>query len=99
MDLTEAGKRVMADGIPRTWIDSTTGMHFDIHPTGWKDANGVHGYGAGGTPGSVSVAPLASTEVASKTQTPPSRGTARAATTQTARGVARTQTTNNQPKK
>lgn len=79
--LSETGQMVMKDGKPRTWIDPNNGMRFDIQPTGWKDANGIHGYGTGGTPGSVSVVPLASTEVASKTNTQTGRGAARAQTT------------------
>lgn len=96
--LSETGQMVMKDGKPRTWVDPGNGMHFEIQPTGWKDANGIHGYGSGGTPGSVSVAPLASTEVASKTSNPVPRNTARTAATQTARGAARAQTTD-QPRK
>lgn len=97
--LSETGQMVMKDGKPRTWIDPNNGMHFDIQPTGWKDANGIHGYGSGGTPGSVSVVSLASTEVASKTSTPDPRITARTAATQTARGAARAQTTDKPSKK
>lgn len=97
--LSETGQMVMKDGKPRTWIDPNNGMRFDIQPTGWKDANGIHGYVTGGTPGSVSVAPLASTEVASKSNTPAPRNTARTAATQTARGAARAQTTDQPSKK
>jgi len=64
---------VVKDGISRTWIDPQTGMHFEIRPTGWEDANGIHGYVSGGTPGSVSVAPLGSAEVASKSNSKPSK--------------------------
>jgi hypothetical protein len=97
--LSETGQMVMKDGKPRTWIDPNNGMRFDIQPTGWKDANGIHGYGSGGTPGSVSVAPLAGTEVASKINTPAPRNTARTAATQTTRATARAQTTDQPPKK
>jgi hypothetical protein len=94
--LQQTGEEVIATGKAAKYTDPVTGMVFDVKPTGWADANGIHGYVSGGTPGSVSVAPLASTEVASKTQTaPPSRGTARTDTTQAARGAARTQTSNN----
>lgn len=96
--LEQTGKDVIASGQAAKFTDPGTGMVFDVKPTGWTDANGIHGYGSGGTPGSVSVAPLASTEVASKTQAPPSRGTARTVTTQAARGAARAQTTNNEQK-
>ncbi|MEO6855185.1 MAG: hypothetical protein ABI410_22180 [Rhodoferax sp.] len=89
MGLTDAGKLVVEDGIPRTWIDPQSGMHFEIRPTGWTDANGIHGYGEGGTPGTVSVAPLGATEKATKTSKP---NLAATAAKQTARAGARSQT-------
>jgi hypothetical protein len=96
MGLTDAGKLVVADNKPRTWVDPHTGMHFDIHPTGWTDANGIHGYVEGGTPGSVAVAPLGATEKASKTTKPSLAGTA---AKQTARAGARSQTSDPASKK
>lgn len=83
MGLTDAGKLVVEDKHVRTWVDPQSGMHFEIRPTGWADANGIHGYVEGGTPGTVSVAPLGATEKASKTSkldviVTPAKQTARA---------------------
>jgi hypothetical protein len=44
MDLTAARKHVVKTGKPVTWIDPVSGMHFDIKPTHWVDANGIWGY-------------------------------------------------------
>lgn len=94
MTLTETGQLVMKDRTSRTWIDPSNGMHYDLHPTGWTDANGIHGYESGGPPGSVSVAPLESTEVASKTQAPAPHTAAKTSAT-----PARGQTKNDPQKK
>lgn len=42
--LSAAGQRVTKTGKAEDLIHPTTGMKFTIRPTGWTDANGVHGY-------------------------------------------------------
>jgi hypothetical protein len=94
--LEQTGKDVMDSKKPATFTDPMNGMVFDVRPTGWTDANGIHGYVEGGTPGAVSVAPLGASEKASKTSKPSLTATA---ATQTARAGARSQTTDKPPKK
>lgn len=42
--LSAAGQRVIKTGKAEEVIHPVTKMKFAIRPTGWKDANGVHGY-------------------------------------------------------
>ncbi|WP_354687958.1 hypothetical protein [Cupriavidus necator] len=42
--LGKIGETVMASGRAEPWVDSATGITFQILPTGWKDSNGVWGY-------------------------------------------------------
>jgi nitrate reductase NapE component len=44
LTLNKAGEEVMKSGKALTWIDPASGMHFEIRPTGWTDANGIWGY-------------------------------------------------------
>ena len=46
--LTDLGRKTIQDGQVRKFTCPTTGVEFDIRPTGWPDANGVHGYAAHG---------------------------------------------------
>ncbi|WP_233171934.1 hypothetical protein [Dyella sp. ASV21] len=43
-ELARLGKEVMATQKPARWLDPVSGMLFDIRPTGWNDAYGIHGY-------------------------------------------------------
>jgi hypothetical protein len=43
-ELSAAGQRVISTGKVETLVHPVTGMQFRIQPTGWKDANGIHGY-------------------------------------------------------
>jgi len=43
-NLSRIAEEVMQTHKPASWIDSATGMVYEIRPTGWKDANGIHGY-------------------------------------------------------
>ena len=42
--LSKIADEVVKTSKPGAWIDPATGMRFEIRPTGWKDANGIHGY-------------------------------------------------------
>jgi hypothetical protein len=44
---------VVASGKPARWVDPESGIAFEIRPTGWKDANGVHGFDETSIPGTV----------------------------------------------
>lgn len=64
--LAEAGSEVIASGKAKTWVDPATGMKFEIKPTGWTDANGIHGYIHMPGPGSVQTVRLGAREMATK---------------------------------
>jgi hypothetical protein len=66
MTLSDTGKKVIADKKPRTWIDPHTGMHFQIKPTGWPDANGIWGYAHHPGIATVQTARLGAREMATK---------------------------------
>lgn len=65
-ELRALGEKVIASGKPETFIDSVTGMKYEIKPTGWTDANGIHGYTNMPGPGTVQTARLAAREMATK---------------------------------
>lgn len=56
----------MAEGKPVTWIDPATGMKYEVKPTGWTDANGIHGYINMPGPASVQTVRLGAREQATK---------------------------------
>ena len=62
--LNAAGERVMATGKAET-ITSSVAV-FEIKPTGWKDANGIHGYSLATGPAAVQTARLTAREYATK---------------------------------
>jgi len=43
-ELTQLGRATIGDSLPRGYTCPTTGIKFDIMPTHWDDANGIHGY-------------------------------------------------------
>lgn len=43
-ELNRLGKATIADGQTRFFTCPTTGITFEIKPTHWTDANGIHGY-------------------------------------------------------
>jgi hypothetical protein len=98
--LLETGLDAIKNDAPRTFTHPVSGMQFHVKPTGWHDANGIHGYGVAGKPGDVSVAKLGNAEQAAKVTPPPKVSSGSSAATQTARAGARVQTSDsNQPKK
>lgn len=64
--LITMGDRVIASGKAESWIDPISGIHFNIRPSGWEDANGIHGYIRMPGQGYVQTARLSSREIASK---------------------------------
>jgi len=63
--LTELGQEVIKSGRTQKYLCPTTGIEFEIKPTGWRDANGIHGYPAqSNTTFSMSTVPLAKAESA-----------------------------------
>ncbi len=62
--LNAAGERVMATGKAETIRFSTA--VFEIKPTGWKDANGIHGYSLVTGTAAVQTSKLAAREYATK---------------------------------
>lgn len=64
--LANVAKEVIASGKAKPWKDPATGMTFEIRPTGWTDANGIHGYISMPGAASVQAARLGSREMATK---------------------------------
>ncbi|MDQ0073475.1 hypothetical protein J2W34_005283 [Variovorax boronicumulans] len=64
--LANVAKEVIASGKAKPWKDPVTGMTFEIKPTGWTDANGIHGYINMPGAASVQTARLGSREMATK---------------------------------
>jgi hypothetical protein len=65
-ELQKIADQVIATGQPGKWTDAVTGMHFEINPTGWTDANGLWGYLRLPGSGEVQTARLGAREMASK---------------------------------
>ena len=58
-ELNKLGLDCIAGKSPKPFTCPTTGVTFEIKPTGWPDANGVHGYAKGGSvTGTVGTVPL-----------------------------------------
>jgi hypothetical protein len=71
-ELTQLGRATIADGLPRVFTCPTTGIKFEIRPTNWPDANGIHGYAQAGNVGStVSTVPVATAANKTTPQTNP----------------------------
>ncbi|SAK78378.1 hypothetical protein AWB80_04760 [Caballeronia pedi] len=66
--LSELGKNVIDTRSPVPWVDEISGIAFEIKPTGWKDANAVHGYLRLPGQGTVQTVKLGKREQASKTE-------------------------------
>jgi len=64
--LASAAEEVVSSGKAKTWEDPVTGMMFEIRPTGWTDANGIHGYINRPGAASVQAARLSARELATK---------------------------------
>lgn len=64
--LQKAADEVIASGKPAKWKDAVTGIEFEIRPTGWTDANGIHGYWHMPDPAVVQTSKLGARERASK---------------------------------
>ncbi len=74
--LAQKGQEVVASGKPVQWVDQASGMRLEIKPTGWTDANGVHGYLESAHPAYVQAVKLETRELAAKDnrETPISEG-------------------------
>ena len=66
--LSELGEQVTKTQRPTQWVDELSGITFDFKPTGWKDANAVHGYLRLPGQGTVQTVKLGQREQASKTE-------------------------------
>jgi hypothetical protein len=44
----KARESLYANNKPVSFTDPITGIEFELRPTGWKDANGIHGYTSSG---------------------------------------------------
>lgn len=66
LSLNKAGEKVIESGKALTWIDPVSGMHFEIRPTGWTDANGIWGYAHHPGTATVQTARLGAREMATK---------------------------------
>jgi len=64
--LYAASQEVVKTGKPVSFVDAASGMRFEVKPTGWKDANGIHGYLQQPGPGAVQTARLGAREMATK---------------------------------
>ncbi|MCR5883311.1 hypothetical protein LRS03_10780 [Rhizobacter sp. J219] len=73
--LNAAGERVMATGKAEKLTSHN--VSFEIKPTGWKDANGIHGYSLIPGPATVQTARLTAREYATKDQREAAHGGAR----------------------
>nr|WP_221320234.1 hypothetical protein [Chitinivorax tropicus] len=62
--LNSIGDKVIAEGKPQTLL--LDGVEWVIRPTGWKDVNGIHGYGQLAKQAGVQTARLGTREQASK---------------------------------
>jgi hypothetical protein len=65
--LSDLGKEVIESKQVARWMDTVSGISFEISPTGWTDANGVHGYLHMPGAGTVQTLKLGAREQASKT--------------------------------
>jgi hypothetical protein len=63
-ELNALGRTVMDSGVALK--KELGGIEWEIRPTGWDDANGIHGYLSYPGPASVQTARLGSREIASK---------------------------------
>lgn len=66
--LSELGQEVIQTKQVKRWLDPVSGISFEIKPTGWTDANGMHGYLHLPGPGTVQTMKLGAREQASKTE-------------------------------
>jgi hypothetical protein len=73
--LNAAGERVMATGKAEKLTFHN--VNFEIKPTGWKDANGIHGYSLMPGPATVQTARLTAREYATKDEREAAHGRAR----------------------
>lgn len=64
--LSAQADEVIRSGRPQVWTDPVSGMMFEIRPTGWPDANGIHGYLEMPGPATVQTARLGAREEATK---------------------------------
>ena len=52
---------------PYKFTDPVTGIEFEMRPTGWPDANGIHGYASGSHSVNASTVPLSKKDIAPQT--------------------------------
>ncbi|QFZ82801.1 MULTISPECIES: hypothetical protein [Variovorax] len=64
--LKDVAEKVVASGKAAVWSDPVTRMKFEIRPTGWTDANGIHGYANVPRAASVQTSRLGAREMATK---------------------------------
>jgi nitrate reductase NapE component len=64
--LQKIANEVIKTQVPAKWVDAVTGMHFEIRPTGWEDANGLWGYVRLPGAGEVQTSRLAAREMETK---------------------------------